>query len=63
MNVAGTLFDKKKDYSGRQAAMWTYLLRLRMAIPMHRASPPYNTKQPTKNIIHPDNGILHSPYT
>jgi hypothetical protein len=45
------------------AATWPYLLRLRMAIPMHRASPPYNTKQPNINIIHADNGILHSPYT
>ena len=40
-----------------------YLLRLRMAIPMHRPSPPYNTKQPNRNIIHADNGILYSPYT
>jgi len=45
------------------AVMRTYLLRLRMAIPMHRANPPYNTKQPNKNIIHADNGILLSPYT
>jgi hypothetical protein len=62
MNVAEKLFAKKRPKTADRTAMWTYLLRLRMAIPMHRASPPYNTKQPNKNIIHPDNGILHSPY-
>ena len=54
---------RKRPKAATEAPMWTYLLRLRMAIPMHRANPPYNTKQPNKNIIHADNGILLSPYT
>ncbi len=38
-----------------------HLSRLRMAIPMHIASPPYSTAQPKMNINHADNGIVYSP--